>query len=141
MINSFSTINWISVLIAFLSYFFLGALWFTLLFKKQYQMSLGRENEKQQNLAPIFIIGPAICLLIITITTAILMYALGIDSYQQAIVFAMIVGVGYLFANTINIGINPNIPRPLFYGILSGMYHLVGIFMVSMILYAMKKSL
>lgn len=138
MINLVSAVNWVSVLIAFITYFFLGALWFTLLFKKQYANSLGKENDTLQTSSPIFFIGPAICSLIITITSAILMYALGIDSYGKAIEFAFIIGVGYLFANTVNIAINPNIPKPILYGIISGTFHLVGILIVSIIIVAMS---
>jgi len=138
MITQLSNLNWISVAFAFVAYFILGALWFTLFFKKQYAISLGKENALPEKPAPIFIIGPAICSLIITITSAILIYALGINSYGQAIEFALIIGVGYLVANTVNIAINPNIPNPIHYGIISGAYHLVGILIVSIILVAMK---
>jgi len=138
MIKLVSAINWVSVLIAFIVYFFLGALWFTLLFKKQYANSLGKENDTLQNSSPIFLIGPAICSLIITITSAILIYALGIDSYSKAIEFVFIIGVGYLFANTVNIAINPNIPKPILYGIISGTFHLVGILIVSVTIVAMS---
>jgi hypothetical protein len=137
MINQLANLNWISVLVAFIPYFILGALWFTLFFSKPYKISLGKEGETLPN-KPIFIIGPAICSLVITIASAVLMYALGIDSYGKAIEFALIVGIGYLVANTVNIAINPNIPRPILYGIISGSYHLVGILMVSIILVAMK---
>ena len=138
MIGQLLNLNWVSVAIAFVAYFMLGALWFTLFFKKQYAISLGKENEPPQKPAPIFIIGPAICSLVITITTAILMSALKIDSYQSAIELGLIVGTGYLVANTVNIAINPNIPKPIFYGIISGSYHLVGIIVVCIILCAMK---
>ncbi len=138
MIRLISAINWVSVLLAFAGYFMLGALWFTLLFKRQYKLSLGRENDTQQNSAPIFFVGPAVCSLVITITSAILMHALGIESYQSALEFALIIGIGYLFANTVNIAINPNIPKPIFYGIISGTFHLVGIIIVCTVLYAMK---
>ncbi len=138
MVNVFSDLNWFGVLLAFVAYFFLGALWFTFLFKKQYTISLGRENDQQQNLAPIFLVGPALYTLVITITSAILMNALNIESYENALMFAVTVGLGYLVANTINIGINPNIPRLLLYGAISGSYHLVGILMVSVILVSMR---
>lgn len=138
MTELFTSINWLGVLSAFVPYFMLGALWFTLLFKKQYAISLGKENDMPEKPAPIFIIGPAICSLVITITTAILIYALNIDTYQTAIEFALIVGLGYLVANTVNIAINPNIPKPILYGIISGSYHLVGIIIVSIIIFAMK---
>lgn len=138
MISQLLHLNWISVAIAFVAYFILGALWFTLFFKKQYAVSLGKENDLPEKPAPIFIIGPAVCSLIITITSAILIYALGINSYGQTIEFVLIVGMGYLVANTVNIAINPNIPNPIHYGIISGAYHLVGISIVSSILVTMK---
>lgn len=137
MISQLTNLNWISVLLAFVPYFFLGALWFTLLFSKQYKISLGRENETLPN-KPIFIIGPAICSLVITIASAILIYALNIQSFKGALEFSLVAGIGYLVANTVNIAINPNIPRPILYGIISGAYHLVGILIVSVILVAMK---
>ena len=138
MFNVFAEIAWFSVLLAFVPYFLLGALWFTLFFTKPYSISLGRENEIPQKPAPIFIIGPALCCVVITIASAVLIYALKIDSYENAMIFAVIVGVGYLAANTVNIAINPNIPRPLLYGLISGTYHVVGTLIVSLILVAMK---
>ena len=138
MISQISNINWISVLIAFALYFILGGLWFTTFFKKQYAISLGKENSLAEKPAPIFIIGPAICSFIITVTTAILMYSLQINSYQSAFEFAVVIGIGYLVANTVNIAINPNIPKPIFYSLISGLYHLVGIIIVCMVLFAMK---
>ena len=138
MTNSISSINWLSVLAAFVPYFMLGALWFTVFFKNQYLLSLGRENDAPQKPAPIFIIGPAICTLMITLASAILIHALGIHSIGGALKFSLLVGGGYLFANTVNIAINPNIPRPILYGIISGTYHLVGISIACIILVAMK---
>lgn len=137
MIGQLANLNWISVLLAFVAYFLLGALWFTLFFSRQYRISLGRENETLQN-KPIFIVGPALCSLVITIATAFLIYALHISSFGDALQFSLLIGVGFLFANTVNIAINPNIPRPILYGIISGTYHLVGILMVSIIITAMK---
>jgi len=138
MFTILSDINWFSVLLAFLAYFFLGGLWFTALFKKAYLTSLGKHMESNTNTKPIFIIGPAICSLIITITTAILFYSLDISSIKDAFIFSMLIGNGYLVTNTVNIAINPNIPRPLFYGFISGTYHLVGISIVCSILMLMR---
>lgn len=137
MLSQLANLNWISVLVAFVVYFLLGALWFTLFFSKPYKISLGRENETLQN-KPIFIVGPALCSLVITLASAVLIYALNISSFGDALKFSLLVGIGYLFANTVNIAINPNIPRPILYGIISGAYHLVGITIVSIVLVAMK---
>lgn len=133
-----SQLHALGILCAFLPYFFLGALWFTLLFKKPYLLSLGKENAPEQKPALIFILGPAICTLVITLCSAILLHALHIETYGDAVVFALTIGLGYLVANTVNIAINPNIPRPLLYGLISGSYHLVGIIMCCLILVAMR---
>ena len=138
MISQLSNLNWAGVLIAFIAYYMLGALWFTLFFKKQYAISLGKENSLPQKPAPIFIIGPAICSFVITIASALLMYALNISSISSAIEFALVIGIGFLVANTINIAINPNMPRPIYYGVISGAYHLTGILIVSIIIAVMK---
>jgi hypothetical protein len=137
MINQLANLNWISVIIAFIVYNVVGALWFTLFFTKSYKISLGKENETLPN-KPIFIVGPAICTLIVTIVTALLMYKLNIQSFSEALEFSLLIGFGYLVANTTNIAINPNIPRPILYSTISGTYHLVGIVLVGIILVAMR---
>lgn len=135
--SQLANLNWMGVLIAFIAYFLLGALWFTLFFSKQYKISLGRENETLPN-KPIFIIGPALCTLFVTVTTALLMRLLNMDSFTGALEFSLLIGTGYLFANTLNIAINPNMPRPIFYAIISGSYHLLGITLACFILVAMN---
>ena len=137
MMSQLANLNWMGVLIAFIVYFLLGALWFSLFFSKQYKISLGRENETLPN-KPIFIIGPALCTLFVTITTALLMRILNIVSFNATLEFSLLIGIGYLFANTLNIAINPNMPRPIFYSIISGSYHLLGITLACFILVAMN---
>ena len=86
MTGQLANLNWWSVLVAFIAYFFLGALWFTLFFSKPYKLSLGREGETLAS-KPIFIVGPAICSLVITIATAVLMYTLNIHTFADAVSF------------------------------------------------------
>ena len=52
--------------------------------------------------------------------------------------FGATVGFGYLAATTVNTAINPNIPRPLFYGLISGSYFLLSSVVVAVILVAMR---
>ncbi|GAB3503482.1 DUF1761 domain-containing protein [Emticicia fontis] len=137
MINQLANLNWISFIIAFVVYNVVGALWFTLFFTKPYKISLGKENETLPN-KPIFIAGPAICTFVVTLTFAILFYALNIQSFTEAIGFSLLIGTGFLVANTTNIAINPNIPRPILYSVISGSYHLVGIVLAGIILVVMK---
>ncbi len=138
MINLFSSVSWLGVIVAFVPYFMLGGLWFTVFFKTPYAISLGKEGKMPEKPAPIFIVGPALCSLVITIASALLLSILSIDSYVDTIGLAMLVGIGYLVANTMNIAINPNIPKPILYGIISSAYHLVGILIVFLILFTFK---
>lgn len=137
MISQLANFNWLSVAIAFVLYCVLGGLWFTVFFTKPYKASLGKANETLPN-APIFIVGPMICTLAITLTSAILIYALNITTVSGAFELSLLVGIGFLTANTINIAINPNIPHPIQYGIISGGYHLVCITLANVIMVVMR---
>lgn len=137
MIAQLANLNWVSVLLAFSAYFMLGYIWYTLLFPKQYKISLGRSNEALPN-KPIFIIGPAICTAAYVIASAALIHALQIQSFGAAAELSLVVGIGFLVANTVNIAINPNFPRPLHYSIITGAYHLTGILIANTIIVAMK---
>jgi len=140
MFNVLSSINWLGVAAAFAAYFLLGAVWYLGLFPRAYRASLGKENEPDtgQNQQALYIVGPAVCALLITITCAVLLAALHIDTYGNALGFALLVGVGYLVANTVNIAINPNMPRPFFYGLITGSYHLVSMVLVNVLLVAIR---
>lgn len=114
-------------LAAFLPYTILGALWFTVFFVKPCQAALGKANRDLNNKAPIFVVGPMICTFVITLATAMLIYALNIQTVDNALQFGLVVGLGYLVANTLTLAINPNIPHPVQYGLITGCYHLTGI--------------
>ncbi|PJZ47318.1 DUF1761 domain-containing protein [Leptospira brenneri] len=134
MLESLFSLNWIAIVLAILVYSFLGFIWFTILLKRLYRISLGKENETEQPPNAIFILGPMVCIIVITITTAILFSRLEIDQTIDALAWGSFIGIGYLSANTMNIAINPNIPKPILYGVISSTYHLVGINLVSLLL-------
>lgn len=138
MFNVLPDINWLSVLLAFVVYFLLGALWYVVLFPQPYKVALGKAHETLNNQSALFMVGPGACVLVSIVATAVLFYALHITTYGDALSFAAIVAMGYLVANTTNIAINPNIPRPLLYSAITSAYHVVGITLTCLILTAMK---
>jgi uncharacterized membrane protein len=138
MFNVVFDIHWLSVLAAFIAYYLLGALWYLVLFPQTYKVSLGKANEALHNESTLFVVGPGVCVLVTILATTLLFYALRITSYGDALRLAAIVGVGYLVANTTNIAINPNIPRPFLYSAITSSYHLVGITLTCLILAALK---
>jgi Protein of unknown function (DUF1761) len=113
----------------------LGALWFTLVFERPYAVVLGRGSQPKAKMAPLYFVGPSLCVLVTTVASAILMSAQRIGSIGEAIGFGTIVGVGYLSATAMNMAINPNIPRPILYGLLSSAYFLVSSILISVIIY------
>lgn len=133
MFNVLAQINWIAVLVTTVALSVLGGLWFTLFFPKYYAISLGREAAPKQQLAPIYYVGPLVCGLVLTIASAVLIRVLRIESFEDSLVFGAIVGFGYLVSTTFNVAINPNIPRPLLYGLVSGGYFFVISLVVSLV--------
>lgn len=131
-------LNWVAIAAGAVASFVLGGLWFTLLFGKAYSYALGRQHDPKAKPAPIFFVGPFLCGLITTIASSLLIKALKVETSGDALIFGAIVGFGYLTATTVNTAINPNMPRPLFYGLISGGYFLLSGIAVSMILVALS---
>ncbi|MFI9638511.1 DUF1761 domain-containing protein [Micromonospora sp. NPDC051925] len=136
MFDVLGDLNWLGALVGFIALSLLGGLWFVALFPKAYNRSLGRDANAKAPSTLLFFAGPPLAGLIITLTSAVLFAALNIDTYGDALLFGLVVGVGYLAANTVTIAINPNFPRPLLYAAISGSYNLVGSLIVSTILLA-----
>jgi hypothetical protein len=137
MFDVLGDLNWLGILAGFFAFTLLGGAWFAGLFPAAYNRSLGRDPKAKPDPTPLFFAGPPLTALVITITTAILMTALKIGTYGDALLLGLITGVGYLTANTVNIAINPNFPRPLLYAAISGGYNVVGSLIVSALLIAL----
>jgi hypothetical protein len=138
MFNIINEINWIAVLLATIANSIVGGFWFTVIWGKAYFSALGKERSKSEKPAPIFILGPLVCGLITTVAMAILIYAFNIESMSDAMIFGGIAGVGLLASTTVNTAINPNMPRPILYGVISGSYFILAGLIISLILVGMK---
>lgn len=140
MIKNLSKINWLAVFLSLICYSFLGWLWFTVLFPNQYADTLDKLGRMPAKPDPIYFYGPALAILPTIIVTALLMAVLTIHTRKAAIEFALVIGSGFLVANTFNIAINPNIPQPMIYGVLVGGFQLISILVSCLILQAMRKK-
>lgn len=137
MLQAISSINWLAVLLASIASFVLGGAWFMGLFPKAYVIALGREALPAQKPGPIFIVGPFVCGVLTTITTAILLGAFGITSMPEALVFGAVIALGYFTPHTANIAINPNFPRPFLYTLINAPYFTLSTLLTCTILTAM----
>ena len=137
MNNVLDHVSILAVIVATLASMAVGYLWFAVVFKRQYAVVLGRVGQPD-SMTPFFIIGPSICVLITTATTAYLMSLQRIASLSEAFAFGAIVGAGLLAATSINMAINPNIPRPIAYGIMSSACFFVTSVLSSAIIYLLS---
>jgi hypothetical protein len=136
--NVLSDIDWIAFAVATIVSILLAGVWFAVVIAKPYLVALGREGEPAPQNDLVRTIGPLVCSVVVTLTTAVLVEALDITSSGDAIVFGLVVGVGYLGAMTFQIALNPNFPRPLYYGVLNAPYFVVSAVVSAVILVAMR---
>ena len=137
MLQAFTQIHWLAVLVATLAFSLLGGVWFAGLFGKEYLAALGRAGDPPPKPTPLFIAGPPLCGFVTATTSALLMRAVEVGSWGEAALFGVVVGVGYLVSTMTTIAINPNFPHPLRYVRLKAPYFLIASVVVSRVLYAM----
>lgn len=126
MLDQLAQINWLAILAATVANAMLGAAWFMGIVGKRYAIALGRTDLGDQKPSALAIVGPMACGLVVTVTDAVLLRSLGITTYGATLWFGALTGAGYLVAQTVNIAINPNIPRPFYYSALNAPYFLLG---------------
>ncbi|MFJ9422134.1 DUF1761 domain-containing protein [Streptomyces sp. NPDC101249] len=138
MFSVLADINWAAFAIAAVASFLIAGVWFAVVIAKPYAVALGREGAQPPAPTPVTVAGPLLCTLVTVLTSAVLIEALDITGIGDAVVFGLLVGVGYLGAMTFQIAINPNFPRPLYYGVLNAPYFVTTSVLGSVVLVAMR---
>lgn len=127
-------INWLAVIAATLVFAVLGGVYFSVVIAKPYVRALGNEGRELPGPGPLLYAGPLISSFVIVLTSAVLLRALAVETLADGIAFGLIVGIGYLVAQTFTIAINPNFPRPIFYTLINAPYFIVCTLAASVIL-------
>lgn len=135
MNNIIDHVSLLAVIVASLAVMTLGWVWFAFLFERTYASVLGRAEQPKTNMGALSIVGPSLCMLVTTVAIAVLMAAQRISSLGGAVGLGAIIGVGLLSATAMNMAINPNVPRPITYGLLSSAYFFVASILISVVLY------
>lgn len=134
MFNVLPDINWLAVLVSTLIFAVVGGIYFSVIVAKPYRVALGNENRELPESGPLDYASPLIASLVVVVTSAVLLRALDVETLGDGIAFGLIVGVGYLVAQTVTIAVNPNFPRPLFYALINAPYFIVCTLAASVIL-------
>ena len=130
--------SWSSVVVSTVVMQLLGAAWFMAVIPRAYARALGRTDLAGRTPEPLFIVGPLLCNAVVSLTNGVLLRSLALTGLPSALVFGTITGLGYLVVTVFNVGINPNIPRPLVYGLINAPYFLLAQWISCAIISAMS---
>ncbi|MCD2443518.1 DUF1761 domain-containing protein [Agromyces sp. SYSU K20354] len=125
MIEALTRLDWIAIGLATLASYVLGALWFTPLFGRAWDRSLGISRERGTRYPPIYYLMPFVSSVLVSVATAILVTAIGAEGWGESAVLGLVVGIGYSAAVTFTNAVNPVTPHPLAFAAITGSYHVV----------------
>lgn len=127
-------VNWLIILLAAVVYFILGAVWFTPLFGKAYDIGTGVKRLAKQKWPAIYYYGPFLSSLVVSVVIGVALYAMNTQSLADAIVLGLLFGFS-LAAISLSNAVTPNMPRPVIFGLVVGSYHLVSAVVVASLIY------
>lgn len=127
--------NYLPVLIAGVSYFILGGIWFTSLFGKLWDKAIDFDRPPKWRPTLIYYFGPLAGCLISAFSVFLLMGLVQPETLFKALFIGLIVGLGIGATITAVNAISPNVSRPGLYAMVVGGYHLVGLTLCAMIIH------
>ncbi|WGW13954.1 DUF1761 domain-containing protein [Saxibacter everestensis] len=130
--------SWLSVVVAALAYYLLGALWFSPLFGKAWDRSIGHTREKRTRFQASYYVVPFVSAVLVTIAVALILRLVQPQSLVDALGLGTVVATGIALPISINNSLTPHTPHPFLHGIVTGGYHLAGIIGVSCILQSLN---
>lgn len=134
MTHAFSDISWIATALAVVASVALGGVWFGAVVAKPYLAVLGRTASDELPSGAVRAVGPVVCIVVTVLTSAVLVAALDLTTAADAVVFGLVVGIGYQLAMTFQIALNPNFPHPIRYGLLNAPFFLASSLVSSLLL-------
>jgi hypothetical protein len=134
MFDALTQLDWLAVALASLAYYLLGALWFTPLFGKTWDRSIGYDRAPGSRFGVAYYIVPLVSALLVSLAIAILLAALAPVGLGESLLVGVVVGLGVAAAVSMNNGLTPHTPHPFLFGAVTGSYHLVGIVIVAAII-------
>lgn len=138
LLDAIANLSWLAVALASLTYYLLGALWFTPLFGKAWDRSIGFDRPRDYRFGAIYYLTPLVSSIVIATATAILVNAHDPKQIEEALLLGLVVGVGYSAAVSVTNAVTPITPKPLLFGVITGSYHVVGIVIASAVTFVLK---
>lgn len=136
MFDILNEVNWLIILLATVVYFILGAVWFTPLFGKAYDIGTGVKRSAKQKWPAIYYYAPFLSSLVVSVAIGIMLYAMNAQNLSDALILGLLFGAG-MAAISLSNAVTPNMPRPVVFGLVVGSYHLVSAVIVAVIIYTL----
>jgi hypothetical protein len=133
--DTLGDLNWLAVIVATIAFFAFGAVWYAPpILGRAWQRASGVEIREDQRPGVAFYVGPLVTCFLSTIATAMLALATSTDTFGEALVLGLVVGIGYAAAVAFVGGIfDPHKPQPQVWFAIFGGYQLVGLVIVATI--------
>jgi len=138
MIEAFGAVNWWAAALGALAYFMLGALWFSPLFGRVWDRSVGHERRSGERFPTSYYVVPLVSSIAIAMATAWVGEAADLDGFWDGTLFTIALGVGIAAAVSVTNAMTPNMRHPFVYGVVTGGYHVAGIGVVTAIVVVMR---
>lgn len=133
MVDLIASLNWLSIIVATVVYFVLGALWYSpVLFGNIWMKLRNLSMEDIDDPNPIIYLYSFILQFIGVFSLAMFMSALGVDSAANGALIGLGAGAGFVFSLAGATGIFTDIPMKLHF--LDNGYHVAGLIIAGFIL-------
>lgn len=117
---------WPAAAVGAVAYFMLGAAWFTPLFGRLWDRSIGYDRATSGGRFPIsYYIVPLITAAVIAAVLGVLAHSLMIDGPLQGAALGAVLGLAIAVASLTN-ALTPHTPHPYLFAAVTGGYHLAG---------------
>ena len=134
MLAAFAHLNWLAIGLASLAYYLLGAAWFTPLFGKAWDRSIGHDRSSTAKFSLGYYLVPLASAIFVSLALGLILAALAPLSFGDALLVGVVIGLGVAAAISINNALTPHTRHPYLFGAVTGGYHFVGLVVVSAII-------
>lgn len=140
MTQALLNINWFAVLVSTIAYFILGGFWYWRpIFGKHYDDALGFERPDNWKWTRIYFTVPFLSCFLASIGISVLINAIKLSSLTETIIFGVAIGICFAIAISLVNAVTPKMAKPIKYGLITGVYHTIGMTITAIIIYGMTK--
>jgi Protein of unknown function (DUF1761) len=131
---------WLAVGMATIGYSAFSGIWHRqFVFGKKWEEAMGFNRPKEWKETTIYYVVPTLSCFTTSLTMTIILNLTGAKTLHETLTVALLIGVGFAMAVTFTNAVIPTMKKPLMFGLITGVAHVFGIVVVSLVLYILTK--